>query len=119
MTKPEIRRGEPFGRGSVSLGLHPDSSLDLHHQIDVLVGQAVDAERAGFDGVTVSEHHNGFPGYLPQPLLASTWILEATSTVWSGPAPTVLSLRRARLVAEELAWTAARHPRRFGAVLAP
>jgi len=119
MTPSAASRHTPFGRGSVSLGLHTDSSLGADRQIDVLLDQAAAAERAGFDGVTVSEHHNGFPGYLPQPLLASTWILDVTSRVWSGPAPMVLSLRNARLVAEELAWTAARHPRRFGAAFAP
>ena len=108
----------PFGPGSVSIGLHPDSSLVADRQIATLVEQAVRAERAGFDGVTASEHHDGFAGYLPQPLLVSSWILEATSTVWSGPAPTILSLRSARLLAEELAWVAARFPRRLGAVLA-
>ncbi len=69
--------------------------------------------------MTLSEHHNGFPGYLPQPLLACSWILEATRSVWSGPAPTVLTVRAARLFAEELAWTAARFPGRLGAVFAP
>lgn len=118
MTHPAAQRRRPFGAGSVSIGLHPDSGLAADQQIETLMDHAVRAERAGFDGITVSEHHNGFPGYLPQPLLVSSWILEATSSVWSGPAPTILSVRRARLVAEELAWTASRFPGRLGAVLA-
>jgi alkanesulfonate monooxygenase SsuD/methylene tetrahydromethanopterin reductase-like flavin-dependent oxidoreductase (luciferase family) len=84
----------------------------------MLVDQARTAEAAGFDGVTLSEHHGGFPGYMGQPLLACTWILAATERIWSGPAPYLLNLRNPALVAEELAWTAARFPGRFGAALA-
>ncbi|WP_111510823.1 LLM class flavin-dependent oxidoreductase [Mycobacterium kyogaense] len=114
---PPPRR--PFAAGSVSLGLHPDTELSARGQIDLLLQQAVVAEIAGFDGVTLSEHHNGFPGYLPQPLLVTNWLLAATSTVWSGPAPTILSVRNGRLFAEELAWTATKFPGRVTAALAP
>ena len=116
---PDSLRARPFGRGSVSLGLHPDSGLSAHDQVEGLLAQAAEAESVGFDGVTVSEHHNGFPGYLPDPLLMSSWILGATQRVWSGPAPTLLGLRNPLLLAEQLAWTAARFPLRFGAVVAP
>ena len=34
-------------------------------------------QAAGFDGVTMSEHHGGFHGYLPNPLQAAGWCLEA------------------------------------------
>lgn len=77
----------------------------------------VAAEDAGFDGVTVSEHHAGFPGYLGQPVLVANWILAATKRVWAGPNPTLLGLRNPQLLAEELAWTAARFPDRVGATV--
>jgi alkanesulfonate monooxygenase SsuD/methylene tetrahydromethanopterin reductase-like flavin-dependent oxidoreductase (luciferase family) len=109
-----------FAPGSISLGVHPVSSaLGAPQQVDHLIAQAVAAELAGFDGVTVSEHHAGFPGYLPQPLLATNWLLGATRHTWGAPAPTLLGLRSAQLLAEELAWTMARFPGRVGAVFAP
>jgi alkanesulfonate monooxygenase SsuD/methylene tetrahydromethanopterin reductase-like flavin-dependent oxidoreductase (luciferase family) len=76
-------------------------------------------EGAGFDGVSVAEHHAGFRGYLPNPLLAATWILEATERVWCGPLPLLLPLRNAALVAEDLAWLDARFPHRVAAGFAP
>jgi alkanesulfonate monooxygenase SsuD/methylene tetrahydromethanopterin reductase-like flavin-dependent oxidoreductase (luciferase family) len=109
----------PFARGSVSLGLHPLASRDAPSQAVAIVEQAVAAERAGFHGVTLSEHHGAFPGYMGQPLLAANWILASTERVWAGPAPYLLALRNPALVAEELAWTAARFPGRVGAALAP
>lgn len=112
------QRAAPFAPASVSLGLHPVSDLPARDQVDALIAQAVTAEGASFDGVTLSEHHAGLPGYLPQPLLASNWLLSATDRIWSGPAPILLSLRNAELLAEELAWSAARFPGRFGAGVA-
>jgi alkanesulfonate monooxygenase SsuD/methylene tetrahydromethanopterin reductase-like flavin-dependent oxidoreductase (luciferase family) len=102
----------PFAVGSVSLGLHPATELDAGAQVTRLIAEARLAERAGFDGVTLSEHHGGFPSYLPQPLLAAGWILDATEHVWAAPAPVLLGLRSPVHVAEELCWTAARHPGR-------
>jgi alkanesulfonate monooxygenase SsuD/methylene tetrahydromethanopterin reductase-like flavin-dependent oxidoreductase (luciferase family) len=84
-------------------------------RIDDLLAQARAAEAAGFDGVTVSEHHLGFPGYFPSPVLAVSWILEHTSKVWAAPAPMLALLRPTALVAEEIAWLAARFPGRVGA----
>jgi alkanesulfonate monooxygenase SsuD/methylene tetrahydromethanopterin reductase-like flavin-dependent oxidoreductase (luciferase family) len=108
----------PFGPRSISVGLHALDGLSAADQAETLVEQARAAEAAGFDGVTLSEHHGGFPGYMGQPLLACTWILAATERIWSGPAPYLLNLRNPVLVAEELAWTAARFPGRVGAALA-
>ena len=51
------------------------------------MAQAGLAEAAGFDGVMTSEHHGGFPNYLPNPLLAATWALEATERAWAGAVP--------------------------------
>jgi alkanesulfonate monooxygenase SsuD/methylene tetrahydromethanopterin reductase-like flavin-dependent oxidoreductase (luciferase family) len=108
----------PFGPGSVSLGLHPDTSLPASAQVSLLLDQARAAEAAGFDGVTLSEHHANFAGYLPQPLLACGWMLEATERVWAAPTPLLLGLRHAVLVAEEVSWTAARHPGRVSLAVA-
>jgi alkanesulfonate monooxygenase SsuD/methylene tetrahydromethanopterin reductase-like flavin-dependent oxidoreductase (luciferase family) len=108
----------PLIPGSVSLGLHTDAGLTATHQVDALLAQAVAAEEAGFDGVTLSEHHDGFPGYMPQPLLAATWILERTERVWSGPLPLLAGPRNPMLLLEQLAWTSARHPGRLVAGLA-
>ena len=109
----------PFGPGSVSLGLHPATTLPAREQVNVLLGWARAAEAAGFDGVTLSEHHAGFPGYMPAPLMGAGWILENTRRVWAGPAAMVLGLRNPMLLAEELAWLAARNPGRVGAAFAP
>jgi alkanesulfonate monooxygenase SsuD/methylene tetrahydromethanopterin reductase-like flavin-dependent oxidoreductase (luciferase family) len=108
----------PFGPRSISVGLHALDGVTAAEQAALLVEQAQTAEAAGFDGVTLSEHHGGFPGYMGQPLLACNWILAATERIWSGPAPYLLNLRNPVLVAEELAWMAARFPGRVGAALA-
>jgi len=76
--------------------------------------QAITAERAGFDGIMTSEHHGGFPGYLPNPLQAAGWLLDATDTLWAAPCPLLLPLRHWTHVAEDLAWLAARYPDRVG-----
>lgn len=114
-----LKPSAPFGTGSISLGLHVDGDGPARLQVERLVDLARLAEDVGFDGVTVSEHHVGFPGYLPQPLLAANWLLAATRTAWAAPAPLLVGLRNPRLVAEEVAWTAARHPGRLGVAVAP
>src|SRR5579872_5209423 len=62
-----------------------------------------------------SEHHGGFPNYVPNPLLAAIWVLEATARIWAAPCPLVLPLRPVAQVAEDLAWTHHRFPGRVGA----
>lgn len=105
---------EPFATGSVSLRLYPHS-LDSAGIVGELVAQARLAEEVGFDGVMTSEHHGGFPNYVPVPLLAATWALEATERIWAAPSPLLLPLRAWTHVVEELAWSAARFPGRIGA----
>jgi alkanesulfonate monooxygenase SsuD/methylene tetrahydromethanopterin reductase-like flavin-dependent oxidoreductase (luciferase family) len=73
------------------------------------------AEEVGFDGVMLSEHHGGFPNYLPNPLLAATWALEATTTSWAAACPLLLPLRPVSQLVEDLAWTSHRFPGRLGA----
>ncbi len=86
--------------------------------VDEMIGQAALAAEAGFDGVMTSEHHGGFAGYIPNPLQAAGWLLEAMAAGWAAPCPMLLPLRPPALVAEEVAWLAARHPGRVGLGLA-
>jgi len=104
----------PFARGSVSLRLYPHNDLAASAIVEELRAQAALAAEHGFDGVMTSEHHGGFAGYLPNPLQAAEWCLEAMSRGWAAPAPLLLSLRPPALVIEEIAWLAARFPARVG-----
>src|SRR4029077_9353347 len=76
--------------------------------------QARLAVEHGFAGVMTSEHHGGFAGYLPNPLQLAGFLLDAMPTGWAAPCPLLLPLRPPALVAEEIAWLAARHPGRVG-----
>jgi alkanesulfonate monooxygenase SsuD/methylene tetrahydromethanopterin reductase-like flavin-dependent oxidoreductase (luciferase family) len=109
----QLDPGRPLARGSVSLRIYP---LDLPPGAIVadVQEQARLAEEAGFDGCMVAEHHGGFPNYLPNPLLAATWILEATQRMWAAPCPLLLPLRPVTQVVEDLAWTHHRFPGRLG-----
>ncbi len=104
----------PLARGSVSLRLYPHDGLDPAEIVAELRAQAALAMDAGFDGVMTSEHHGGFPGYLPNPLLAAGWCLDAMEHGWAAPCPLLLPLREAALVAEDVAWLDARFPGRVG-----
>jgi alkanesulfonate monooxygenase SsuD/methylene tetrahydromethanopterin reductase-like flavin-dependent oxidoreductase (luciferase family) len=105
---------QPLGSGSVALGMHLAEG-DPARAADSLRHQAQAAERAGFDGVALSEHHGGFPGYLPVPAIMIGTLLAATEAIWGAPCPTVLPLRRPELVVEDLAWLNAAFPGRVGA----
>ncbi len=104
----------PFAPGSVSLRLYPHNDLGAVALVDELRAQAALADEHGFDGVMTSEHHGGFHGYLPNPLQVAGWCLEAMTRGWAAPAPLLLPLRPPALVAEEIAWLAARFPGRVG-----
>jgi alkanesulfonate monooxygenase SsuD/methylene tetrahydromethanopterin reductase-like flavin-dependent oxidoreductase (luciferase family) len=106
--------GHPFAPGSVSLRVYPHNELTAAGIVDELRMQASLAVRHGFDGVMTSEHHGGFHGYLPNPLQAAGWCLEAMPSGWAAPCPLLLPLRPPALVAEEIAWLAARFPGRVG-----
>ena len=69
---------------------------------------------SGFAGIMTSEHHGGFPGYLPNPLQVAGFILDSTPIGWAAACPLLLPLRPTALVAEEVAWLAARYPGRVG-----
>jgi alkanesulfonate monooxygenase SsuD/methylene tetrahydromethanopterin reductase-like flavin-dependent oxidoreductase (luciferase family) len=106
-----------FAAGSISLRLYPHE-LRADALVSELLAQARLAEAVGFDGLMTSEHHGGFPGYLPNPLQLTGFLLGETSGVWAAPCPLLLPLRHWSHVAEELAWLAARFPGRVGAGVA-
>jgi alkanesulfonate monooxygenase SsuD/methylene tetrahydromethanopterin reductase-like flavin-dependent oxidoreductase (luciferase family) len=104
----------PFAAGSTSLRLYPHSELPADRLVEVFRDQAAAASAAGFDGIMTSEHHGGFAGYLPNPIQAAGWALDAMPSGWAAACPLLLPLRPAALVLEEIAWLAARHPGRVG-----
>lgn len=104
----------PLAKRSISLRLYPHD-LSAAAIVDEIQLQAQLAERAGFDGVMLSEHHGGYANYVPNPLLAATWVLDATDRIWAAPCPQLLPLRPVSQIVEDLAWTAARFPGRVGA----
>ncbi len=104
----------PFADGSVSFRLYAHNELEATDVVDELALQAALAIGAGFDGIMTSEHHGGFGGYLPSPLLAASFVLESQPVGWAAPCPLLLPLRPTVLVAEEVAWLQARHPGRVG-----
>src|SRR5829696_1376773 len=103
----------PFADGSISLRLYPHDQPPPDVVAEVRAQSAL-AEEVGFDGVMTSEHHGGFPNYLPNPLLAATWALEATARAWAAPCPMLLPLRPVAHLVEDIAWTAQRFPGRVG-----
>jgi alkanesulfonate monooxygenase SsuD/methylene tetrahydromethanopterin reductase-like flavin-dependent oxidoreductase (luciferase family) len=105
---------EPFAPGSVSFRAYPHEGLEPVAVLDELRGQAALATEHGFAGVMTSEHHGGFPGYLPNPLQLAGFLLDAMRHGWAAPCPLLLPLRPPGLVAEEVAWLAARFPGRVG-----
>lgn len=104
----------PFAAGSISLRSYPPDGLPASACLDEMRGQAALAVAHGFDGVMTSEHHGGFPGYLPNPLQLAGFLLDAMPTGWAAPCPMLLPLRPPALVVEETAWLAARFPGRVG-----
>jgi len=110
----------PFAPGSVSLRLYPHPELATPSAVvATLCHHASLAAEVGFDGVMTSEHHGGFAGYLPNPIQLTGWTLDAMAGGWSAPCPTLLPLRPVALVAEDIAWLAARYPGRVGIGVAP
>ena len=106
--------------GSISMRLYPHNDLtDARAIVEELRTQAAIASTAGFDGVMTSEHHGGFAGYSPNPLQLAGWLLEAMPTGWCAPCPMLLPIRPVALVAEEVAWLAARFPGRVAVGVAP
>lgn len=105
---------QPLAPGSISLRLYPHTDLSASRIVDELRAQAALACGHGFDGVMTSEHHGGFAGYSPNPLQLAGWLLDAIDSGWAAACPLLLPLRPVALVAEEVAWLAARFPDRVG-----
>jgi alkanesulfonate monooxygenase SsuD/methylene tetrahydromethanopterin reductase-like flavin-dependent oxidoreductase (luciferase family) len=114
----DIVRARPFGDASISVEMYLHD-LAPHRAIDEMLGQAALLDQAGFDGITLSELHAGRRGYLPCPILAASWILAATQSVWVAPCPVLLPLRPVGMVAEEIGWLAASSPGRVGVGFGP
>lgn len=104
----------PLARGGISLRLYPHDDGPAA-QLSELRQQAELGALAGYDGVQVSEHHAGFPGYLPNPVQLAGFLLPAMSRGWAAPCPLLLPLKPHALIVEELAWLAAAFPGRVGA----
>ncbi len=108
----------PFAPSSVSFRLYAYPELSPSACVAAMRADARLAEAVGFDGIMVSEHHGGFPGYLPNPLMAAAWALDATEAAWAAPCPLLLLLRPLAVTVEDLAWLAAAYPGRVGAAAA-
>jgi len=104
----------PLSGGSVSLRLYPHDT-DAVEQLSLIRRQAAQAVDAGYDGVMVSEHHADFPGYLPNPVQLTGFLLESMARGWAAPCPLLLPMKPYALVAEDLAWLDAAYPGRVGA----
>ena len=104
----------PLAKGSVSLRLYPHDG-PAAEQLDEVRRLARRAVEVGYDGVMVSEHHAGFPGYFPSPQQMAGFLLAAMPSGWAAPCPLLLPMKPYTLVAEEVAWLAAAFPGRVGA----
>ena len=104
----------PLAKGSVSLRLYPHDgpAADQLNEVRDLARRAVEV---GYDGVMVSEHHAGFPGYFPSPQQMAGFLLAAMPSGWAAPCPLLLPMKPYALIAEEVAWLAAAFPGRVGA----
>lgn len=71
------------------------------------------AERCGFDGVWLAEHHFMSYGVCPSPVALAGYLLGATSRIEVGTAVSVLSARHPVALAEEAALLASLAPGRF------
>lgn len=111
----------PLGHGHIALGLALHD-VEAPEALRALRREAAAVQAAGFHGLSMSEHHLGYPGYVPNPVQAVATLLgglELTDGFWGAPCPVLLPLRDAALVAEDLAWLAAWFPGAVGAGVAP
>jgi len=110
-----------MGHGHVALGLALHD-VEVTGALGALRREAVAVQAAGFHGLSMSEHHRGYPGYVPNPVQAVASLLgglDLSDGFWGAPCPVLLPLRDAALVAEDLAWLAAWFPGSVGAGVAP
>jgi len=64
----------PLAAGSVSMRLYPHNDLPAADIVEELREQARLAIGAGLSGVMTNEHHNGFAGYMPNPVQTAGWL---------------------------------------------
>ena len=101
----------PFGDGSVAFKPYLHDQLEPASRLEELRLQMRLAVEVGFDGIVMSEHHNGLiDGYLPNPLMALVRALAELDRVWVAPCPLLLLLRPTLTVAEDIAWLNAAIP---------
>lgn len=113
-----MRSGLPLGPGSIGIGL-TSSAGAADDAVRRLRREAYAAADCGFDGVTLSEHHGGFPGYFPNPILLCGLLLADMRHGWAAASPSILPLRNPYSVAEDLAWIGAAYPGRVAAGFVP
>src|SRR5262245_35248221 len=80
--------------------LWPSSWSDIYRD-HLLYAQA--ADRLGFDGLWVPEHHCMKTGYNPAPLIALTALAGVTKRIKLGTQPLIMPLHNPVLAAEEVA----------------
>ena len=103
-----------FGPGSIAMRIYPHTELGVPDLVTEMLAQARLAVERGFDGVMLAEQHDGFGGYLPDPLQLARWLLADLPGGWVSPGPMILPLRPAVPLAAEVARLGARFPGRVG-----
>jgi alkanesulfonate monooxygenase SsuD/methylene tetrahydromethanopterin reductase-like flavin-dependent oxidoreductase (luciferase family) len=102
----------PLQHGSIFTVFNLHQGLDPEAAIEELRAQARQAIKVGFDGVGLSEHHAGFPGYLPNPLQFAGLLLAELPRGFAAALPVIAPLRSIAGLVEEAAWLDARFPGR-------
>ena len=72
------------------------------------------AEDIGYDGVMVSEHHAGFPGYLPNRFSSVRFFWQRLRKIMGFSLPLLLPTKPRAMLAEEIAWLSSAYPHRVG-----
>jgi alkanesulfonate monooxygenase SsuD/methylene tetrahydromethanopterin reductase-like flavin-dependent oxidoreductase (luciferase family) len=107
-----IQASGPLRHASIFTVLNLHMGLDLEAAIDEMRAQARQAIEVGFDGIGLSEHHAGFPGYLPSPLQFAGLLLAELPRGFAAALPIIAPLRSVAGLVEEAAWLDARFPGR-------
>jgi alkanesulfonate monooxygenase SsuD/methylene tetrahydromethanopterin reductase-like flavin-dependent oxidoreductase (luciferase family) len=103
---------QPLKHGSIFTVFNLHHGLSAADAVSELRWQARRAVELGFDGVGLSEHHAGFPGYLPNPLQSAGLLLSELPSGWACALPVILPLRSVAGLVEEAAWLDAAFPGR-------